>query len=230
MTYEETATRPRRRYEHVVDQLLELLHDDELAAGAALPPERVLATRFDVSRTAVREALRVLEQRGILVARHGAGHFVRHLPTGSAAPGGPAELETASIADILEVRTFLEQQVAMLACQRRTRAEAAELARLAEQHGAWEDNLRFHTALAAATHNFMLEQLVQQQLDLLEQLHQRDHYADADVAKALLAEHRDLAAAVMARDEEWATALVRQHLRHTRQGLSETLRTPTDLR
>lgn len=205
--------------------VLDLIQSEQIAAGQAIPAERMLAEQFGYSRAAVREALRALEHRGILVARHGAGHFVRELPEAER-PVRATDLEAASIADILEVRAFLEQQVVTLACQRRTREEALHIAQLAERLGGWEDNQRFHTAMAAATHNFMLEQLMVQQMDLLGQLRQRDHYADDGVADVLLAEHRDLAAAIMARDEPAAVELAQRHLRHTRLSLRDVLGVP----
>lgn len=211
-----------RVHEQIVERVLDLIQNEPIPAGQAIPAERVLAERFGYSRAAVREALRALEHRGILVARHGAGHFVRELPSVHRHPRA-SDLEAASIADILEVRAFLEQQVVTLACQRRTREEAQHLVDLAERLGGWEDNQRFHTAMAAATHNFMLEQLMVQQMDLLGQLRQRDHYADKSVAAELLAEHRDMAAAIMARDEAAAVNLVQRHLRHTRLSLSDVL-------
>lgn len=215
----------------MVERLLAYITKEGLTAGAALPPERRLAQTFEVSRAAVREALGVLEQRGLVTARRGAGHFVRET-AGSGTGAGPTSLEVASIADVLEVRVFLEQYVAKLACQRRTREEARRLTALAGRLQTWEDNLAFHTAMAAATHNFMLEQLVRQQMELLGHLHQRDHYADGDQADLFAAEHRELAAAITARDEETALRLVRHHLGHTRHTLAEALgidTPPTDV-
>lgn len=220
---DDPADRPARVHHVVVERLLAYIAKQRLAPGAALPSERRLAETFGVSRTAVREALGVLEQRGLVTARRGAGHFVRDLGNAGDGRVDPTALEVASIADVLEVRIFLEQHVAKLACQRRTRDEAQRLRALAGRLDRWEDNLAFHNAMAAATHNFMLEQLVRQQMELLGQLHQRDHYADADQADLFAAEHRELAAAITARDEETALRLVRHHLGHTRHTLAHAL-------
>lgn len=86
-------------------------------------------------------------------------------------PLGPATLEVASIADVLEARILLEEQIAVLACQRRTGEEARRLLALADRLVSWQDNLAFHCGIAATTHNFMLERLVHQQALLLEELH-----------------------------------------------------------
>lgn len=220
-------SKPARVHEAIVERLLAYIAHEGLTSGAALPPERQLAETFGASRSAIREALGVLQQRGLVTARRGAGHYVRDV--GGARHHVIADdLEVASIADVLEVRIFLEQYVAKLACQRRTREEAARLTELASRLGHWEDNLAFHTAMAAATHNFVLEQLVRQQMELLGQLHQRDHYAGADQADLFMAEHREIAAAITARDEANAVRLVRHHLGHTRHSLAQAIGLASD--
>src|SRR5204862_6394506 len=64
--------RGRRAFEEILLQLEEAISAGHLSAGDRLPPERELATRFQVSRTSVREALRVLETLGIVSVRRGA--------------------------------------------------------------------------------------------------------------------------------------------------------------
>src|SRR3712207_3717315 len=66
MTFEGVVRRPV--YEQVADQLREAILDGRLPAGAVLPAERELCEQFDVSRTSVREALRVLQAQGLAVA------------------------------------------------------------------------------------------------------------------------------------------------------------------
>ena len=65
-----------RAYEAVAHELLVLILGGHLAVGDRLPSERQLASRFGVSRPTVREALGVLESRGLVVTRKGSGTFV----------------------------------------------------------------------------------------------------------------------------------------------------------
>jgi len=65
----------------VRDEILALIERDGLTAGDQLPSETELAARFDVGRTSVREALKLLEQDGVIDVRHGIGRFVSALPT-----------------------------------------------------------------------------------------------------------------------------------------------------
>src|SRR5205814_90939 len=69
--------RRSRVYEHIVEQIRALRADGKLKGGDRLPPERVLAETFKVSRTSVREALRALELSGFVEGRQGGGTFVR---------------------------------------------------------------------------------------------------------------------------------------------------------
>lgn len=203
-----------RRYETVVESLLELVAAQGLAPGDVLPTERDLAERFGVSRSVLRQAFGVLEERGLINTRRGAGRYVREsagLPTTDAR----SRMEVASIADVLEARVLLEAQIARLACDRRTSQEASTLTQVASRLEGWDDNVAFHSALAACTHNFMLERMVREQMELSSELHQRDHYTDPDQLQRMRNEHLAIATAVAARDAETAGALMDDHLRST---------------
>lgn len=204
-----------RRYEAVVRQILDLIGRGEIPPGARLPAERDLAERLGVSRNVLREAFRVLEVRGIVRSHAGGGRYVRAENISPALPadGVVLRLEKAVIADVLEARALLEVQVVRLAVERATDEQIAELTR--ESGTAWEDNVRFHVSVAAATGNFMLERLVRLQLDLLSDVRQRDHYRSPKSAGDLLAEHRAIAAAIATRDPDAAEAAIRRHLSHT---------------
>src|SRR5688572_14232538 len=69
--------RRSRIYEHIVEQIQALIGEGKLKPGDQLPPERLLAETFGVSRTSVREALRALELSGFIEGRQGGGTFVR---------------------------------------------------------------------------------------------------------------------------------------------------------
>jgi GntR family transcriptional regulator, transcriptional repressor for pyruvate dehydrogenase complex len=211
-----------RRYEAVVRQILALIGRGEIAPGSRLPAERDLAERLGVSRNVLREAFRVLEARGIVRSRAGGGRYVR---ADNAAAALPAEgivlrLEQGVIADILESRELLEVQAARLAAQRASDEQVrAVTAAWRDSGSSWEDNVGFHVAVAAATGNFMLERMMRLQMELLREVHQRDHYRSPRTAAELLAEHRSIADAIAAGDADDAEAAVRRHLAHTRKAV-----------
>lgn len=208
-----------RRYESVVRQFLALIATGEIETGARLSAERDLAERFGVSRNVLREAFRVLEMRGIVTSRAGGGRYVRADNVSAVLPveGIVLRLEQAVIADVLEARELLEVQVARLAAQR---ASDERIGALPHGGDTWEDNVRFHTAVAEATGNFMLARLVRLQMDLLRDVHQRDHYRSPETTRRLLAEHRAIADAITARDPDAAEAAVRRHFAHTRDAVT----------
>ncbi len=65
----------------VRDEIQALIGLDELGPGDRLPAETEIATRFDVGRTTVREALKLLEQDGVIEVRRGSGRYISHLAT-----------------------------------------------------------------------------------------------------------------------------------------------------
>jgi GntR family transcriptional regulator, transcriptional repressor for pyruvate dehydrogenase complex len=180
-----------------------------------MPTERELAELFGVSRNVLRQAFGILEERGLLSTLRGSGRYLREARTIHDEQGGRAQVEIASIADVLEARTLLEVQIAALACERRTNEEAQHLVALSRQLTGWEDNVAFHCAIAACTHNFMLERMVRQQVDLASELHQRDYYDDPDQLERMRLEHQTIATAITARDASAAKEIVRHHLSRT---------------
>jgi GntR family transcriptional regulator len=79
---EDRMTRDRRSLPlQVRDQILALINREGLSPGDQLPTEAEIATRFDVARTTAREALKLLEQDGVVDVRHGLGRYVSQLVT-----------------------------------------------------------------------------------------------------------------------------------------------------
>lgn len=215
------GVRTHRRYEEAVEKILQLIATERLGPGSALPPERDLATTLGMSRNVVRQSFSVLEERGLIVTRQGSGRYVRDIPADSIAAITPlGRLETASIADVLEARLILEVQVVSLACERRTLQEAEQLMEAAKSLETWQDNVRFHSDLAAATHNFMLVQLVLQQATLLQSLNQRAYYSpEGSWRDSSIQDHVAIAKAVVRRDSHNAQIMIAQHLRHSQEAI-----------
>lgn len=207
-----TVERPRL-IDQVLASLLNQIQASGLSPGDALPRERELAEQLDVSRSMIRQAFRVLEDRGIVDSRQGSGRYLR--VASSQDPDLSNALETASIVDILEARIILERNCVALACERRTAGEATTINQRARTLASFRDNVAFHVAIASATHNFMLERLVRQQIELSDQLHQRGRYDDADAVRAMKDEHAAIAEAITNRDGETASELMVLHLRQT---------------
>jgi DNA-binding FadR family transcriptional regulator len=109
-----TPVRRRRLYEDVVQQLQTLISSGRLEPGDQLPSERALSDQLAVSRTSVREALRILEARGMIEARPGQGLFVRGRRTEEVVSILASYLmkERETFLEVLDVREALERKAA----------------------------------------------------------------------------------------------------------------------
>jgi GntR family transcriptional regulator, transcriptional repressor for pyruvate dehydrogenase complex len=141
-----------------------------LTAGTRLPSERELSKRLRVSRPSLREALRTLELMGVVDTRHGSGTHVAD--SGTDVLKKPLEflfmLDQPSIADLHDTRSLLEIHLAGRAAERRTDADLAAIdlalkqmkKKLSRPSDVTDPDLRFHEAIAAASHNRLLERLM----------------------------------------------------------------------
>lgn len=200
----------------------------ELPPGSLLPTEPDMSARFGVSRSVVREALRVLGEKGLIEVRHGSGTRVTTPDRWD--PLDPLILSTlrgrgvsaAVLHDLLEARTIVECEVAALAADRADHEEREALA------GAIETMRRslhdpptfvrgdsaFHLTLLRAARNRVLERMTQPMHELL-QYAQALTDAIPGVLTRALADHEAIADAVMRRDPAAARAAMRAHLAQT---------------
>lgn len=165
------AIEPVRRLkvaDSVAAQLEELITGGSYAIGEKLPPERVLAEQFQVGRSSMREALRMVESAGLLRTAHGVGVFVARTTKQSPSLSDLLLIDNYSVRDLFEVRTPLEGNAAALAAQRRTAAEIDELESLIERMSdstLTDDEFiqldaELHLAVASSSHNPLLQELV----------------------------------------------------------------------
>jgi GntR family transcriptional repressor for pyruvate dehydrogenase complex len=213
-------------YRSIVGQLLQGIRSGAYPPGAALPPERALAQQFAVSRSSVREALRVLEHAGVLEVRTGSGTYV----TGDALSKTTllrVEAETTgqySPIDIIAVRRALETASARLAAGQRTPLDVASLELAIETHARMleadadptEPDSRFHLLLGVASHNSLLQNHVEQVIGVLKQQMWRTmklrSLSESTHAATYLHEHRQVLECVKKGYGEAAAAAMNRHL------------------
>jgi DNA-binding FadR family transcriptional regulator len=123
--------------EQVFSTLLEAILGGRYAAGEQLPGQRALAADLGVTMTALREALKRLEQMGLVQVRHGAGMVVADVrERGTLDVLAPlllrdGAIDRAVLADVLEARTLMLAELGALAAERRSDEQADRLAVLA---------------------------------------------------------------------------------------------------
>ncbi|MCG2621204.1 FadR family transcriptional regulator [Arthrobacter sp. I2-34] len=197
----------------------------DFAEGSALPPERELVAQTRMSRTTVREALRVLEAQGFVEIRTGrsGGTFAKR-------PGGESLASSVSLvirgrqirmADLIETREAIEPSCARLAARYRTdqdleTIEAANRAIAASNEtGSLEDflqsNVDWHIAVATASHNELLTGFMAALSHAIYESTDNKGYIDDTVRQTAVRAHQTIIDAIRAKDEE---AAVRRMIRH----------------
>ncbi len=196
------------------------------ALNERLPPERTLAEQYGVARGTVREALRQLEDMGLVRRRAGSGSYVIWEEDRQA----PSIVETTRPIELIDARFALEPHMARLAVLHATEADIAR----AESHLATMESCggdaeifadadeKFHLALAECSRNPML-------VWFMSKVHEvRSHAQWArmrtltlreEIIEAYNEEHRAIVAAIRSRDAEAAAAAVKVHLTRARQSL-----------
>jgi GntR family transcriptional repressor for pyruvate dehydrogenase complex len=154
--------------DEVFRALLEAVLDGRYAPGEKLPTQRALAADLDVTMSSLREALKRLEQMGLIVVRHGDAMRVRdwrahggldvvaHLVLRSDA------VDAGVLGDVLEARELMLRELARLAAERREDSEAGRLVELAATSAATNDpraaqavDFAFFHAVAEAARNIV---------------------------------------------------------------------------
>jgi GntR family transcriptional regulator, transcriptional repressor for pyruvate dehydrogenase complex len=171
------AIKKTRIHEEVFSQIHQLIREGRFKARDQLPSERELAETFKVSRTSVREALRALESRGLIVSRTGMGNFVADLPVDSLV-GPLAKMlidEKEALADVFEMRKLIEPHIAALAAERATDRDIAQLKRIVAKQGeavsrgetGVDADAELHLCISRATQNQALQKLVSGLMEIL---------------------------------------------------------------
>jgi len=156
-------------YHEAASKLRAYIERSDLKPGDFLPSERKLSEAFNISRHTLREAIKVLQEKGILASKRGSGNYI--------ASTSPASLkqqlldcvqtERDQLADIFQFREMLEPQIAAEAARNATADNIKELASLIELQADCETDKRhreiddrFHLELAVATGNQILATMV----------------------------------------------------------------------
>jgi len=165
------AVAKTKLHEQIVNQVQALIEKGRLKHGDQLPPERELASIFKVSRHTVREAIRILEQKKILRSRPGSGTFIILEDESSVVEFMARAIfrEKNTLSEIFQFRELLEPQIAGLAAQNATKKDISVLEDILEKQKLELGNTieskeldeKFHLALAKATGNSVLFQVVE---------------------------------------------------------------------
>lgn len=215
-----------RLYEKIVEQVEELILSGQLKPGDQLPSERELAQQFGVSRTAVREAIKALREKGLVEAYSGRGTFITNATSQAirqslglmmriGQPGNMTQLE--------EVREILEPDIAALAAARADeqllttlREAIAVMDRSQRDPEAYiEADLDFHLSLAEAMDNPIILSLLDSIVELLREQRLKIFRVEGGPARGQY-HHKRILEAMERRNPDAARDAMRAHLQQVR--------------
>jgi GntR family transcriptional repressor for pyruvate dehydrogenase complex len=216
-----------RLYEQIVQQIEDSIFKGELTEGSQLPAERELAEQFGVSRTAVREAIKALQEKGLVDAFPGRGTFVTSGTSNSMRRSLDRIIRTSEQNGwtyLVEVREILEPEIAALAA---TRADAEDITAMRQcvlkmdeavrdSEAFIEADLDFHLALAEAAENPIVLSLIDSIIGLLREQRLRISMVDGGPERGQRY-HRSILEAIERHDAHAARVAMQAHLWQVRE-------------
>jgi len=208
----------KRLYRVVAMRIRDLILEEKIGPGERLPSERDLATKLNVSRASLREALIALELTGFVEVRGGSGVYV------SEKLDEPAPVQEVGLGpfEVLSARRLIEPEIAAIAARVATDKAVDAILQAAADMEAHHDNKfncehgdrEFHLSIARATGNSALvgviEYLWDQRGRLWHRLH--EHFRTEELRKETITDHRRVVEAIVARDPVEAKRAMRAHL------------------
>ncbi|MEK3887694.1 FadR/GntR family transcriptional regulator [Bacillus sp. FSL K6-3431] len=224
----------KKIYEEVTDALINMIKTAELKPGDKLDSVEQLSEIFHVSRSAVREALSGLRAMGLVVMRQGEGTFVTNFKASNFSLPVTAGLlmKKEDIKELYEVRKILEVGTASSAAIHHKiedliplRDAIEEMKSLKKIDGVGEDaDLRFHMAIARATHNQILIHLMRSvseiMVNVLRETREVLIYSEKKAAQ-LIKEHQLIYDAIKGRQSEKAQKYMLEHLVNVEKSLEK---------
>jgi len=216
-----------RLYQQIVQQIEESVLSGALKAGDQLPAEREMAQQFGVSRTAVREAVKALREKGLVEAYPGRGTFITAGTSQAIRQSLGFLLKFGGVENfghLLEVREILEPEIAARAATRALTDHIAPLREaVATMDGALTDaeafveaDLDFHLALAEAAENPIVLVLIDSIVGLLRQQRKRISDVEGGPERGQY-HHKRILDAIERHDPNAAREAVRAHLQQVRE-------------
>ena len=228
-----------RTADEVVQQIEGLILEGILRVSDRLPGERELARQFNVSRPILREALKALEARGLIVTRHGGGTYVADV-IGQVFTRPMLELigsHHKAVTDYLEYRREIEGVAAEYAARRATADDRALLDQImarmeaAHERGNFEEegeiDVEFHHVIGECAHNIILLHTLRSCYRLLSEGVFQNRmlvFTLPGAREDLLAQHRAIHAAVMSGSPAAARRAAMDHITYVERSMAEAER------
>lgn len=229
--FENVKTKESTLPERVADQISQLIIDQQLTTDDKLPNEFELATQLNVGRGTVREAVKLLVAKNVLVIRRGKGTYIAHNPGEVEDPLGfayyPDQLQLGL--ELLEVRMNLEPWIARMAAERADQKDIEAMMQnchlVEEDILAGRDHLShdmdFHVSIANCMHNRVTPKLIPvitYSVRLFGSLNGRTLLSETIIG------HHAIAEAIRTHDPDQAEKAMREHLLQNQTELQEIIK------
>lgn len=209
--------------DEAISKLRNMIQSGELPPGSRLPPENQLAAQMGLSRSGVREAVKVLESARVLDVRRGDGTYVTSLTPKLLLEGvgfAVELLQGETLLEVMEVRRLLEPAATGLAAQRISDAQLALLADLLQEmkdkvddaEGLVQVDMAFHRAVTSSTGNETLTSLLDGLSGRTVRARVWRGIVDGNVTHVTISEHQAIYSALLARDPALANAAALVHV------------------
>lgn len=203
--------------------LREFINSDQIKLGEKLPSEQKLCEMYKVSRTTIREALRMLQATGFVEFVPNKGAFVlnKGIEQGSEA-GSWMLLHAPEVLEVLLVREVLEPFAVRLAVENGSNAEIYAIKGIAlmfqaaaekeDKNGMVDLDEKFHEAIMIASHNEFIMDIATLMSNALRGFRGRTFAIDKN-GKHCVKLHNDIADSIVSRDAEAAAKYMQRHMR-----------------
>jgi GntR family transcriptional regulator, transcriptional repressor for pyruvate dehydrogenase complex len=214
----------KKVYEHVIEQIQNMVLNGSLQNGDKLPSERDLSEKMEVSRTSIREAIRVLETMGVIESRQGEGNFVcSNINASFIEPLSMIfMLNNGEPSDILELRKAIELVTVRFAAQRGSEEDFEELKDMiyklktsdTESERVLIDT-KIHQKIATMSGNYLIESVFITASTLFERFVKNARESilySNDRLDILMVQHEDIVNAIIERNGDKAFNAMKEHL------------------
>ena len=218
-----TKSENREAQKGIITNLKDLIIYKNLEPGDKLPSERMLAEKFGVSRSNIREAIQKLEYYGILISKPQSGTFIADI--GPVAMKGMLtdilRLDESDFKSLVETRILLELKTCRLAALRRTdedlvqMKEALDAYRVKVLNGedAVQEDLLFHLSIAKASGNGIINTFMLLITPEIITNFEKYHVCDENQAFMGIQEHKDIYEAIKRQDPKLAKEKMKVHFK-----------------
>ena len=218
----------------IAEHLEQLILEGALRPGERLASEREMAEKFEISRPCLREALEILQSRGLIETTKSGTHVARFMAPLTEPLAALLQSSEQALIDYLEYRNLIEGEAARLAALRATEFEIEAIQKcmnwmraaheIDDPTAEAEADADLHMLIYEASHNIVLLHIMRAFSDMLRRgvFYNRHHlYSHQGFRDQLLAQHLAIGEAIVAREPDRAAEAATRHMRATAETLKQ---------